>query len=78
MLYALMQTIALKAGYPRGVVEHVVFDEDMNSFLGIADLVVYGSFLEEQSFPKVLMQAMNLGKLVIAPDLGMIRRYVRY
>ncbi|KAG1367724.1 D-inositol 3-phosphate glycosyltransferase [Cocos nucifera] len=71
-----IETIALKVGYPRGIVELVVFDEDMNSFLGIADLVIYGSFLEEQSFPKVLMQAMNLGKLVIAPDLGMIRRYV--
>ncbi|XP_008791488.1 uncharacterized protein LOC103708367 [Phoenix dactylifera] len=71
-----LETIALEVGYPRGIVEHVVFDEDMNSFLGIADLVIYGSFLEEQSFPKVLMQAMNLGKLVIAPDLGMIRRYV--
>ncbi|XP_008802051.2 uncharacterized protein LOC103716003 [Phoenix dactylifera] len=72
-----LETIALKVGYPRGVVEHVVFDdEDMFSFLGIADLVIYGSFLEEPCFPRVLLQAMNLGKLIIAPDLGMIRKYV--
>lgn len=58
--------------------EHVVFDEDMISFLGIADLVIYGSFLEEPCFPRVLMQAMNLGKVIIAPDLGMIRKYVCY
>ncbi|XP_010917137.1 uncharacterized protein [Elaeis guineensis] len=71
-----LETIALKVGYPRGIVEHLVSDEDMNSFLGIADLVIYGSFLEEPCFPRVLMQAMNLGKLIIAPDLGMIRKYV--
>jgi len=51
-------------------------DADEINFLGIANLVIYGSFLEEQSFPSVLLQAMNLGKLVVAPDLDMIKKYV--
>ncbi|XP_072994468.1 uncharacterized protein [Typha latifolia] len=71
-----IEAVALNAGYPKGIVEHTTVDEDMISFLSIADLVIYGSFLEEQAFPSVLTQAMSLGKLVIAPDLGMIRKYV--
>ncbi|KAL6842762.1 hypothetical protein ACP4OV_027606 [Aristida adscensionis] len=70
-----LEVVALSAGFPRGAVKHVG-SEDKNNLLGIADLVIYGSFLEEQSFPGVLVQAMNLGKLVIAPDLGIIRKYI--
>lgn len=55
--------------------EHVA-SEDKDNLLGISDLVIYGSCLNEQSFPSVLVQAMCLEKLVIAPDLEIIRKYV--
>lgn len=56
--------------------ENIVADGNMNDIINAADIVLYGSFLEEQSFPTVLMRAMSLGKLVVAPDLGMISKYV--
>ncbi|XP_042480684.1 uncharacterized protein LOC122061481 [Macadamia integrifolia] len=71
-----LEAIALNLGYPRGSVRHIGIDEDVNSFLSMADLVIYGSFLEEQSFPDILVQAMCFGKPIIAPDLSMIRKYV--
>lgn len=58
--------------------QHIGIDGDVNSFLSIADLVIYGSFLEEQSFPAILLQAMCFGKPVIAPDLSMIKKYVGF
>ncbi|KAK1269792.1 hypothetical protein QJS04_geneDACA006975 [Acorus gramineus] len=71
-----LEAIALNLGYPKGTMEQIIIDKDESSFLGIADIVVYGSFLEEQSFPAILIKAMGLGKLVIAPDLPIIRKYV--
>lgn len=56
--------------------QQIGVDGDFSSFLHSADLVVYGSFLEEQSFPPILVQAMCLGKIIIAPDLAMITNYV--
>ncbi|XP_062205911.1 uncharacterized protein LOC133907830 [Phragmites australis] len=70
-----LEAVALSAGFPRGAVEHVAA-EDKDNLLGIADVVIYGSCLEEQSFPSLLVQAMSLEKLVIAPDLGIIRKYI--
>ncbi|XP_009416403.2 uncharacterized protein LOC103997010 [Musa acuminata AAA Group] len=71
-----LEVIAEKVGYPGSIVEHIVINGDTNRYLGVADLVIYGSFLEEQSFPNILKQSMSLGKLIIAPDLNMIRKYV--
>ncbi|KAF6162107.1 hypothetical protein GIB67_008236 [Kingdonia uniflora] len=71
-----VEAIAVKLGYPRGTVEHIGFDGDVNLFLGTADLVIYGSFLEEQSFPSILIRAMCYGKPIIAPDLAVIKKYV--
>jgi len=56
-------------------VEHVAA-EDKDNLLGTADLVIYYSCLEEQLFPSVLVQAMSLEKLVIAPDLAIIRKHI--
>jgi hypothetical protein len=56
-------------------VEHVAAG-DKHDLLHTADLVIYGSCLEEQSFPSVLVQAMSLEKLVIAPDLAIVRKHV--
>ncbi len=70
------QAIAVKLRYPRGAVKHIAIDGDEGSVLNAADIVVYGSFHEEQSFPEILIKAMCIGKPIIAPDLHMIRKYV--
>ncbi|CAN6443902.1 unnamed protein product [Victoria cruziana] len=71
-----LQAIALKLGYPRANVQHFGSDEDVSSLLSISDVVIYGTFREEQSFPSLLIRAMCLGKPIIAPDLGMITKHV--
>ncbi|XP_040380696.1 uncharacterized protein LOC102715814 [Oryza brachyantha] len=70
-----LEDVALNVGFPRGALE-LVASEDKDNLLGISDLVIYGSCLNEQSFPSVLVQAMCLEKLVIAPDLEIIRKYI--
>ncbi|KAJ0110732.1 hypothetical protein Patl1_00530 [Pistacia atlantica] len=71
-----IEAIALNLHYPRGIVKHIVVEEDADSVLNMADVVLYGSFIEEQSFPVMLMKAMCFGKPIIAPDLSNIRKYV--
>ncbi|XP_024932638.3 uncharacterized protein LOC107423728 [Ziziphus jujuba] len=71
-----VEAIALHLKYPNGLVKHVPIDADADSVITTSDVVIYGSFLEEQSFPEILIQAMCLGKPVIAPNLSMIRKYV--
>lgn len=56
--------------------EHKAVDDSAERFLSLADLVIYGSFLEEKSFPEILVKAMCFGKPVIAPNLAMISKYV--
>ncbi|XP_023751980.2 uncharacterized protein LOC111900339 isoform X1 [Lactuca sativa] len=72
-----IEEIALNLNYPRGSVSHVAIDEDMG-VLGITDVVIYGSFFEEQSFPDILTRAMCLEKPIIAPDLPIIKKYVNH
>lgn len=72
----LPQTIALNLKYPNETVKHVPVDEDADAVLSTADLVIYGSFLEEHTFPGILQKAMCLGKPIVAPDLPMTRKYV--
>ncbi|XP_078427551.1 uncharacterized protein LOC144700044 [Wolffia australiana] len=64
-------------GFPRGCVKRCAMDGDVNRALIIADIVVYISFLDEQTFPSLLTRAMSFGVLVVAPDLSTIKRYVR-
>lgn len=71
-----MEAIALHLRYPKGIMKHASIDEDADSILSVSDLVIYGSFLEEQSFPDILVKAMCFGKPIIAPDLAMIRKYI--
>ncbi|WOL20505.1 hypothetical protein Cni_G29310 [Canna indica] len=73
---ATLEAIARKVGFPSITVENIAYDGDTENFIDAADIVIYGSFLEEQSFPNILMQAMSLGKLIVAPELGMISKYV--
>lgn len=56
--------------------KHVPVDADSDGALSMADLVVYGSFLEERSFPQILVKAMGMEKPIIAPDLAIIRKHV--
>ncbi|XP_050237240.1 uncharacterized protein LOC126686964 isoform X2 [Mercurialis annua] len=71
-----VEAIAINLHYPRSSVKHIAVDGNAGSFLDAADIVIYGSFHEEQSFPEILMKAMCIGKPIIAPDLFMIRKYV--
>jgi hypothetical protein len=72
-----LQAVAHSAGFPSGAVGYNSnFEEASVHVLSISDIVIYGSFLEEQSFPGVLIQAMSLKRLIIAPNLSMISKYV--
>ncbi|XP_010556580.1 PREDICTED: uncharacterized protein LOC104825864 [Tarenaya hassleriana] len=71
-----VETIARNLSYPEDSVKHIGIDRNVDEILGTSDLVLYGSFLEEQSFPEILVKAMSLGKLVVAPDLPNIQKYV--
>ncbi|KAJ9563366.1 hypothetical protein OSB04_008526 [Centaurea solstitialis] len=68
--------IASNLKYPSGTVNHATIDEDVYNVLSIADIVIYGSFLEEQSFPDILIKAMCFEKPIVAPDLPIIKKYV--
>ncbi|CAI9781525.1 unnamed protein product [Fraxinus pennsylvanica] len=71
-----VETIALNLRYPYGTVKRVAVDDNTENVLNTVDLVIYGSFLEEQFFPDILLKAMCFGKTIVAPDLSMIRKYV--
>ncbi|XP_061997016.1 uncharacterized protein LOC133714780 isoform X1 [Rosa rugosa] len=71
-----VEAIAYNLKYPSGIVKHAVIDVDADNVLSTSHLVIYGSFVEEQSFPDILIKAMCLGKPIVAPDLAMISKYV--
>ncbi|KAM2647592.1 hypothetical protein TB1_000820 [Malus domestica] len=71
-----VEAIAHSLKYPSGIVKHVAVDMDADNVLSMSDVVIYGSFLEEQSFPDILVKAMCLEKPIVAPDLSMIRKHV--
>ncbi|KAL6534773.1 hypothetical protein OROGR_013448 [Orobanche gracilis] len=55
---------------------HVAVNENTDTVISSAGFVIYGSFLEEHSFPDFLLKAMCLEKPIIAPDLPTIRKYI--
>ncbi|CAN8221775.1 unnamed protein product, partial [Cochlearia groenlandica] len=71
-----IETISQNLTYPKDVVRHVSTVGNVDKILERSDLVIYGSFLEEQSFPEILMKAMSLGKPIVAPDLVNIKKHV--
>ncbi|WJX86891.1 hypothetical protein P8452_69140 [Trifolium repens] len=71
-----LETMAQSLKYPKGTIELIAGDLNSESVLGTADVVIYGSLLEEQSFPEILIKAMCFEKPIIAPDISMIRKYV--
>ena len=76
ILNLLLKVISTSLQYPDGIVKHTDRDVNAGDVLRMVDLVIYGSFLEEKSFPDILIKAMCYGKLIVAPNLSMIRRYV--
>ncbi|GMH00463.1 hypothetical protein Nepgr_002302 [Nepenthes gracilis] len=71
-----VEAISRSLRYPVGLVKHLTGDANAYGILRKAEIVIYGSFLEEESFPDILTKAMCLGKLVIAPNLSVIKKYV--
>ncbi|XP_021887787.1 uncharacterized protein LOC110807078 isoform X1 [Carica papaya] len=71
-----VEAIAHKLRYPRGTVQHIAIDGDLDWVLTVADIVIYGSFLEEQTFPDILARVMCFEKPIIAPDLSVIKKHV--
>uniref|UniRef100_M4C9S0 Glycosyl transferase family 1 domain-containing protein n=1 Tax=Brassica campestris TaxID=3711 RepID=M4C9S0_BRACM len=71
-----IETISQNLTYPNDAVKHVSVAGSVDKILESSDLVIYGSFLEEQSFPEILMKAMALGKPIVAPDLLNIKKHV--
>ncbi|XP_071735917.1 uncharacterized protein [Rutidosis leptorrhynchoides] len=73
---AALEEIALNLNYPSGSVSHADVDDDVYNVLSITDVVIYGSFLEEQTFPDILIKAMCFEKPIVAPDVSIIKKYV--
>ncbi|KAK8949715.1 hypothetical protein KSP39_PZI005761 [Platanthera zijinensis] len=68
--------LASRLGFPVGSMKHYGTDGDVNGIIMIADLVLYGSFQDEQSFPPLLVRAMSFEIPVIVPDFAAITKYV--
>ncbi|XP_010241635.1 PREDICTED: uncharacterized protein LOC104586175 [Nelumbo nucifera] len=71
-----LKEVASHLGLPHDSVRHYGIDGDANSILLMADIVLYGSFQDEQGFPPLLIRAMAFGIPVIAPDIPVIKKYV--
>ncbi|PIA54895.1 hypothetical protein AQUCO_00901063v1 [Aquilegia coerulea] len=71
-----LQEVASRLGLPDGSLVHYGLDGDVNSALFMSDIVLHGSFQDEQGFPSLLIRAMSFGIPVVAPDLPIIKKYV--
>ncbi|KAF9596280.1 hypothetical protein IFM89_008640 [Coptis chinensis] len=71
-----LQEISSRLGLPHGSLVHYGLNGDVNSALLMADIVLHGSFQDEQGFPPLLTRAMSFGIPVIVPDLPIIKKYV--
>ncbi|CAA0838943.1 glycosyl transferase family 1 protein [Striga hermonthica] len=74
----IVETISLNLGYPKGAVKHFPVNVNTATVISNAHLVIYGSFLDEHSFPDILLKAMCLEKPIVAPDLPSIRKYISH
>lgn len=71
------QVMAVHLGVENGTVRYVAAGEDVMGMLWSSNVVVYGSFRDEQSFPPILSRAMSLHRLVVAPNRSTFRDQVR-
>ncbi|KAK1283554.1 hypothetical protein QJS10_CPB21g00300 [Acorus calamus] len=73
---AALQIMASRVGLPNGSVFHYSFDDDVNSILLMANIILYGSFQDEQGFSPLLVRAMCFEIPIVVPDLPTIREHV--
>ena len=71
-----VQEIASRLGLPDASITHYGLNGDVNNVLMMADIVLYGSSQEIQSFPPLLIRAMSFGIPIMVPDLPALRNYV--
>ncbi|XP_019054491.1 PREDICTED: uncharacterized protein LOC104604609 isoform X2 [Nelumbo nucifera] len=71
-----LQEVSSHLGLPHDSLRHYGIDGDANGAFLMSDIVLYGSFQDEQGFPPLLTRAMAFGIPVVAPDLPIIKRYV--
>ncbi|XP_020588819.1 uncharacterized protein LOC110030446 [Phalaenopsis equestris] len=70
------EKLASRMGFPLNSIKHYGMDGDVNGVIMIADIVLYGSFQEEQTFPSLLVRAMSFQIPIIVPDFSIITKYV--
>ncbi|KAK9095821.1 hypothetical protein Sjap_021318 [Stephania japonica] len=73
-----LQEVASCLGLPHGSLMHRGLDDDVNRILLEADIVLQGSFQNEQGFPPLLLRAMSFEKPIIVPDLPIIKKYISH
>ncbi|KAG6602279.1 uncharacterized protein LOC111459418 isoform X1 [Cucurbita moschata] len=71
-----LQEIASRLGLPDASITHYGLNGDVNNVLMMADIVLYGSSQEIQSFPPLLIRAMSFGIPIMVPDLPALRNYI--
>ncbi|CAI9091230.1 OLC1v1026198C2 [Oldenlandia corymbosa var. corymbosa] len=71
-----LQDVATHLGLHQGSLRHYGFDTDVNGLILMADIILYGSSQEEQSFPGLLIRAMSFGIPVVALETPSIKQYI--
>lgn len=71
-----VQEVASRLGMTQGTVRHFGLNEDVNRVLLMADILVYASSQEEQSFPPLIVRAMSFGIPIITPDFPVMKKYM--
>ncbi|KAF3784394.1 hypothetical protein EJ110_NYTH30259 [Nymphaea thermarum] len=70
------QEIASTLGFPDGYMRHYGMDVDVDGILLMSNVVLYGSFQDEQDFPPLLIRAMTFKRPIVAPNLTVIKAHV--
>ncbi|ERM96163.1 hypothetical protein AMTR_s00001p00062880 [Amborella trichopoda] len=72
-----MVNITSWLGLPADSMRFYGENDNVDNVLSMADIVLYGSSQEEEVLPPLFLRAMGFGKLVMAPDLPFLRRYIQ-
>ncbi|GAB4836335.1 hypothetical protein Ancab_001250 [Ancistrocladus abbreviatus] len=73
-----LQEVATRLRVIPDSLRHYGMNSDVNGVLFMADIVLYGSSQEEQSFPPLLVRAMSFGIPIIAPDLPVMQKHLKH
>ncbi|KAL0680574.1 hypothetical protein Bca4012_047421 [Brassica carinata] len=71
-----VQEVASRLGLTQDTVQHFGLNEDVNRVLLMADVLVYASSQEEQSFPSLVVRAMSFGIPIVTPDFPIMKKYM--